>query len=672
MEGKIQSPKNNRIKETETLKFEDNLWDKYEGLHERYRRQYNYLSNLKTVFTKYKSACIDFSKTTINIVKSKYQLFEETNSTQNNALQRLIDNISKQSEAFDTFEKSMPNYIFQKLDSILDPVYYEEKEKYNTLKKSLSNYTYSKGLVEKAKKNFYSSALAVENQLRNLIKNKEINSTTGNLEIINKLEQRKNELMIEAKSNEQKYILEIQNANKSRIDFNQKQNSILQFYEKRDETSGEEIRVILMLFVAELKKDLQTIMNDIHELEDNIKKMDIKKDINQFIEINKNENKPDEEIIFCPYEPITNQKEVKETDDFKYYVIKEMKENFIGLFPDFNIEYEEKKNELRKITINFFKTNVKFNEQDKLLELLKEKQFRDFFLINLSNQRTKGRYTRNKEIIDNLKEILNFILDIAEKEKDYQAGKNCIILGQTFYYEDKNDNNKKVYLFEFIEDNLWLKSINFWNGIIDLMTKIEIEKNNNINKDNLEIDEKEKKKMISNVAFSQLLSYANNMLEFKMDKDIIKHVIDKFVIKYGIEKNLVDAIYANIGITGEIDMNAYNPEEDKLEEEYKNEEKKEDEKKENEEKKDIDNKIEGNNNEDKKEEEKINEDKNEDNKVNEDKKEEEKIIEDKKEEEKFFEDKKEEKKVLEEKKEEDNDVKETKEDENKNDEKKEE
>ena len=105
MEGKIQSPKNNRIKETETLKFEDNLWDKYEGLHERYRRQYNYLSNLKTVFTKYKSACIDFSKTTINIVKSKYQLFEETNSTQNNALQRLIDNISKQSEAFDTFEK---------------------------------------------------------------------------------------------------------------------------------------------------------------------------------------------------------------------------------------------------------------------------------------------------------------------------------------------------------------------------------------------------------------------------------------------------------------------------------------------------------------------------------------------------------------------------------------
>ena len=528
----------------------------------------------------------------------------------------------------------MPNYIFQKLDSILDPVYYDEKEKYNTLKKSLSNYTYSKGLVEKAKKNFYSSALAFENQLRNLIKNKEINSTSGNLEVINKLEQKKNELLSEAKSNELKYITEIQNANKSRIDFNQKQSNILEFYEKRDENSGEEIRIILMLFVAELKKDLQSIMNDIHKFEDNIKKMDIKKDINQFIEINKNDNKPDEEIIFYPYEPITSFKEVKETDDFKFYVMKEMKQNFIGLFPNFNIEYEERKNELRKMTINFFKTNVKFNEQEKLLELLKEKKFRDFFLINLSNQRTKGRYTRNKEIIDNLKEILNFILDIAEKEKDYQAGKNCIILGQTFYYEDKNDNNKKVYLFEFIEDNLWLKSINFWNGIIDLMTKIEIEKNNNINKDNLEIDEKEKKKMISNVAFSQLLSYANNMLEFKMDKDIIKHVIDKFVIKYGIEKSLVDAIYANTGITGEIDMNAYNPEEDKLEDENKNEDMKDEDKK-NEEKKENEN-----SNKDKKDEDNIIEDKKDEEKSNDDKKGEKKIVEDKKEEEKVEEVKK--------------------------------
>ena len=561
----INQINNHEIKEKTLLKYEEHLWNRFEALHERYRRQYNYLSNLKTIFTKYRAGISDFSKSNLNIVKAKYQL-EESNNSQNDALLSLVSNISKQGEAFDYFEKAMPGYIIQKLDSILDPVYYEEKDKYNNLKKAYSNYIYAQNSVEKAKKTFYNSASAAENQLRVVIKTKEIDVSQANIETLNKLESKKNDLINEAKNYENKYILEIQNANKLRIDFNQKQNDILQFYEKRDENSGEEIKIMLMLFVAELKKDIQIITNNIQDFEENIKKIDIKKDINEFIELNKGTVKPDEEIIFYPYEPITKITETKESEEFKYNVMREMKLNFNGIFPDFNQEFEDKKSELRKMTVNFFKTNVKFNEQEKLLEYLKEKKFRDYFLINLSKQRTQGRYARKEEIINNLKEVLNLILEIAEKEKDYESGKNCIILSQTYYIEDKNDKNKKIYLIESIQDNNWLKSINFWNGIIDLMIKKEIEKNYKINKNN---DENEQKKISSNAGFSQLLSYSNNMVEFKIDKDIIKHIIDKFAIKYNIEKNLVEAIYANSGITGEIDINAYDPNEDLIEDEKK-------------------------------------------------------------------------------------------------------
>ncbi len=565
MENKIHQINNQEIKEKTLLKYEEHLWNRFEALHERYRRQYNYLSNLKTIFTKYRSGISDFSKSNLNIVKAKYQL-EESNNSQNDALLSLVSNISKQGEAFDYFEKAMPGYIIQKLDSILDPVYYEEKDKYNNLKKAYNNYIYAQNSVEKAKKTFYNSASAAENQLRVVIKTKEIDVSQANIETLNRLESKKNDLINEAKNYENKYISEIQNANKLRIDFNQKQNDILQFYEKRDENSGEEIKIMLMLFVAELKKDIQIITTNIQDFEENIKKIDIKKDINEFVELNKGTVKPDEEIIFDPYEPITKITETKESEDFKYNVMREMKLNFNGIFPDFNQEFEDKKSELRKMTVNFFKTNVKFNEQEKLLEYLKEKQFRDYFLINLSKQRTQGRYARKEEIINNLKEVLNLILEIAEKEKDYESGKNCIILSQTYYIEDKNDKNKKIYLIESIQDNNWLKSINFWNGIIDLMIKKEIEKNNKINKNN---DENEQKKISSNAGFSQLLSYSNNMVEFKIDKDIIKHIIDKFAIKYDIEKNLVEAIYANTGITGEIDINAYDPNEDLIEDEKK-------------------------------------------------------------------------------------------------------
>ena len=565
MENKIQQINNQEIKEKPLLKYEDHLWNRFEALHERYRRQYNYLSNLKTIFTKYRSGISDFSKSNLNIVKAKYQL-EETNNSQNDALLSLVSNISKQGEAFDYFEKAIPGYIIQKLDSILDPVYYEEKDKYNNLKKAYNNYIYAQNSVEKAKKTFYNSASAAENQLRVVIKTKEIDVSQANIETLNKLESKKNDLINEAKNYENKYILEIQNANKLRIDFNQKQNDILQFYEKRDENSGEEIKIMLMLFVAELKKDIQIITTNIQDFEENIKKIDIKKDINEFVDLNKGTVKPDEEIIFYPYDPITKITETKESEEFKYNVMREMKLNFNGIFPDFNQEFEDKKSELRKMTVNFFKTNVKFNEQEKLLEYLKEKQFRDYFLINLSKQRTQGRYARKEEIMNNLKEVLNLILENDEKEKDYESGKNCIILSQTYYIEDKNDKNKKIYLIESIQDNNWLKSINFWNGIIDLMIKKEIEKNNKINKNN---DENEQKKISSNAGFSQLLSYSNNMVEFKIDKDIIKHIIDKFAIKYNIEKNLVETIYANSGITGEIDINAYDPNEDLIEDEKK-------------------------------------------------------------------------------------------------------
>jgi hypothetical protein len=364
-----------------------------------------------------------------------------------------------------------------------------------------------------------------------------------------------------------------------------------------------------MLYLAELKKDLQMIFSNIVEFEENIKKINIKNDINQFVEKNKGNLKPDEEIIFNPYEPITKANDTKETEEFKYYVMREMKQKFTGIFPDFNQEFEDKKNELRKMTINFFKTNVKFNEQEKLLELLKEKKFRDFFLLNLSKQRTQGRYARKEEIIDNLKEVLKLILEIAEKEKDYESGKNCIILAQTYYIDDKNDKNKKVYLVESIEDNKWLKSIEFWNGIIDLMTKKEIEKNIRISKKNKSnFDEKEKKNIISNAGFSQLLSYVNNMVEFKIEKDVIKKVIDKFSIKYQIEKSLVEAIYNNTGVTGEIDLNAYNPEEDKNElDNLINDNLNENDKKE--ENKKEESKIEENKNEESKNEESKNEEK---------------------------------------------------------------
>ena len=96
-------------------------------------------------------------------------------------------------------------------------------------------------------------------------------------------------------------------------------------------------------------------------------------------------------------------------------------------------------------------------------------------------------------------------------------------------------------------NNKWLTSNEFWYGVIEKMIQKEFERNEKDNKDIISHEsEEDKKKRISNIAFSQVLPYTNNMLDFKMDKNVILEVISKFVKEYNIEKDLEEAIVNNV------------------------------------------------------------------------------------------------------------------------------
>ena len=57
---------------------------------------------------------------------------------------------------------------------------------------------------------------------------------------------------------------------------------------------------------------------------------------------------------------------------------------------------------------------------------------------------------------------------------------------------------------------------------------------------------KESVDKLSNICFSQILPYANNMKEFYMDERLIVKIIDEFVEKYKIQKELANTIYAGV------------------------------------------------------------------------------------------------------------------------------
>ena len=107
-----------------------------------------------------------------------------------------------------------------------------------------------------------------------------------------------------------------------------------------------------------------------------------------------------------------------------------------------------------------------------LIALLDNPSFINYFIVALTKQRTKGKFKCSESLVKDLAEILLKILKIAETEKNYENGVNCIYLSQTYYYEEKKDDkkkkdnknnnkNNKIFLFESIKDNTWLKSIEF-------------------------------------------------------------------------------------------------------------------------------------------------------------------------------------------------------------------
>ena len=93
---------------------------------------------------------------------------------------------------------------------------------------------------------------------------------------------------------------------------------------------------------------------------------------------------------------------------------------------------------------------------------------------------------------------------------DFDGIKNCIILSEAFYYEieknKKQENNKKIYLIDYIKYYKWFQNIEFWKGIIESMIQKEIDSNEKINKKNKTNETPEEiKKKISNIGFSIVL-----------------------------------------------------------------------------------------------------------------------------------------------------------------------
>lgn len=411
----------------------------------------------------------------------------------------------------------------------------------------------------------YHSLVNIFNQNKDKFLKAQLEFETKILKKVEKNEHNKNDLQKKEKekilASLKKYQASIEETNKIREDYKSKRNSLINYYNNIEK---KEISMYNKFYTNVFKNEKDKIFKyyfDTMSAIDLNRKNYISKELDD-IKKKVEKNKKKEIKLTFEYKTNINFESCLENNKFNTYIetvkiIKNMFNNTI--FNDINIEDEKIKNNLRDILKQFFQKDDDINENAKTqyFNLLKNPLTHRTFLKILTKLRTNSGYKRSKKLIDLFEQSFKIILEEAEKNQDLSVAKNCLILSQTFYFEEEGENGKikKIYPFENLKkENTWLKKRDFWLRYCEWMVDEELKKF--ISQfDDISLQEiKEKKNFspnvnmkIGNIIYAQLLPSLPNMLEIVKKKINGIEIIETFKQNYiYLSKENINGLLATI------------------------------------------------------------------------------------------------------------------------------
>jgi hypothetical protein len=514
--------------------FDKYLWNKYEPLHDRLMRKISYLSKVLDNFSEIHNVKKNYYKTLKPIMKDDIQAPKEEENFQN-----VVSIVKSTNDKFIELEDQMYTDIIKNIKDLIDKMK-KEKNYYDDYLKCLGLYKEEKKKMLKYQKEYHNSAIIAERatlNLKDLTIKKKINNDKLIQQQIDILELDSKNRLSAMKKDLYTYINSLTGTNSSREKLNEKQKTLLKLYQDLEKEDKNLYFKIMATIREYQRKILDFTGKNENYIEGIQKNMDIDRDIRALVESLRSRDKPEPEIPYIHYPTEIDFDKCQDARDYK--VVNEVVQTMKQYSPEYifntcDIKLEEDKNKMRELIHKLFDNNkiTSLEDKNQLREYVKNVKTHELFLIVLSKLRTNNRFCRDKPTIEFLSELLNEILNTAQKKNDFDNAKNCIILSQTFYYDDASKPKKKIYLIEYIKKHPWLKSKEFWNDFIltmilrefkkleemDEQKKINVLKNQNIT-DKIKVK-------LGEILFSQLLPYIGNMNEFQIDKKYIIKVVD--------------------------------------------------------------------------------------------------------------------------------------------------
>ena len=235
---------------------------------------------------------------------------------------------------------------------------------------------------------------------------------------------------------------------------------------------------------------------------------------------------------------------LNDNNEFKYNnlklydilgIISNMKHNFTTIAPDFDLKNSGIKAYIKLYTNNLIiDSDKKFLTDKKIDEYLKDRNNRLLFLKKLNEIRAIGKFELNKDcfiklghlMIDILNKINDNIFNLDNNNNlDIEIVRYILIICQTYYYTNKE--KIKFYLDNYLKGNTIMQNTEFWILVFNDLIKNEMEEINNSN-----LNENEKNNKIKIIVFSKLLTLIHNMIQFKINKEIIEEILNELSKKY--------------------------------------------------------------------------------------------------------------------------------------------
>jgi hypothetical protein len=481
------------------------LKEDYKNSYEIYYQRFQYYTSLHENLTKLKLILSKFLEEKLNTFKIKDE-FNKKSTLDDNYI-KLVSIIKKEISfkikgGISTFEEILKN-----LNEIRDTIKLNNKN-YTTYFNYQNSFNSKLDELEICQNKFYESVEKAEYATLEFMEKKIKNQKIKESEY-----EQKNKLQNICKEEKEKYISKISEINKLIQNFNEKQKFIFNI--------NKDIKVLCYKNYINTLFSFFQLTNDTREIIEEKKqtKSRIIQITNEKEDLEKSEYKIKDKICFIQYESKIDLIYENSNNDKYLMMFQEMGKLLGDSYKDKMKEYKTKK-ELNHKLKEILDLDDKISEKDEeyLESILKTDIGKSSFIICLTQLRTCGKLEKSNLFIEYMSKIINKLLEYEKENKEFIYLKSCLILSQTFYYLDKD--NQKIYISNYLKNNRWITSPNFWRGFIDYILKKEL------NKDDLQISNYFK------VLIAQLITYINNMIEFNIDKRIIIKIVDEFLKQY--------------------------------------------------------------------------------------------------------------------------------------------